>query len=140
MQKWQGKTHGRKIVNLTNDWFDLNVAWQFTDFYNKTLKPLKDSKRAEKGTRPLQPGKWYHLPVGHNMGNTEPPLHIDRNVKSEIKFKYLQKDYGEVCVLPNVINVCCVMNSNHSNCLVDNMSPYIKKTSGQNIVMIWLIS
>ena len=123
MQKWQGKTDGRKIVNLTNDWFDLNVAWQLTDFYNRTLKPMKDKKRAKKDTRPRQIDKWCMLPIGVQTGETELPVHIECNVNHEIKFKYLQKDYGDVCVLINVINVCCVMECNH---LVEKISPYLE--------------
>ena len=124
LQKWQGKTNGRKIVNLTNDWFDLNVAWQFTDFYNRTLKPLKDNKRAKKGTRPRQIDKWIKLLIGAQTGETKLPVHIECNVNHEIKFKYLQKDYGDVCVLINGINVCCVMECNH---LVEKISPYLEK-------------
>ena len=99
LKRWQGKTVDKKIVRLANNWFDLNVAWQFTDFYDKTLKPLKDNKRAKKGTRPLQPRKWYHLPVDHNMGATKLPVHIEHNVNSKTKFNVCRKIMVK-CVFP----------------------------------------
>ena len=89
LTRWQDKTVGKKVVRLANDLFDLNVAWQFTDFYSKKIKLLKDDKRAKTGRRPLQPGKRYHLSVGHKTGETELPVHIERNVDHEIKFNYL---------------------------------------------------
>ena len=120
---WQVITEDNRIFKVDDDWVELNLVYNCRNWYIKQLEPQKLAKSKEET-------EWKDLPVGsslklspqednENVSNTNEKLETDSEIgitqfETTVTHKYLQKDYGDVCTVINLLNLMVYLEDDHA--------------------------
>ena len=121
---WQVMTEDKQVYKIDDDWVELNLVYHHRNWYIDHLEPQKTDKSKNQT-------EWKELPCGSSFKvlpqEDEKKLSNTSNDKVEneseisitefvttVKHKYLQKDYGDVCTVINVLNLMVYLEDNHA--------------------------